>query len=162
MCYEVARLYTDGAFRASLDQAFEGDVKLRFHLAPPLLARRDKATGHLRKRAFGGWMLPLLRLLSKGRRLRGTVFDPFGHTAERRMERALIAEYEALVEALLASLSRDSYANAVHIAGMILEVRGFGHVKEQAVAKYRPMLAAALAEYPRGASTPDLELRRAG
>jgi len=145
--YEVARLYTEGAFAKSLGQAFEGKVKLTFHMAPPLFARRDRATGELRKRAFGGWMLPLMRLLTKGRRLRGTMFDPFGYTAERRMERRLINDYCALIETLVVRLDRANYAEAVRIAAMAMEVRGFGHVKEKAVAGYESAIANALAQY---------------
>lgn len=145
--YEVARLFTNGTFAASLGEAFEGKIELTFHMAPPLFARRDKATGELRKRAFGGWMLPMLRLMAKGRRLRGTMFDPFGYTAERRMERRLIADYEALIDTLLATLRRDNLAAATRIAAMALEIRGFGHVKEKAVARYELDVASAVAEY---------------
>src|SRR6185437_5059769 len=84
--YEVARLYTDGAFRQKLDRAFEGDYTLEFHLAPPLLAARDPLTGHLQKRSYGPWMLRAFALLARFKRLRGTALDPFGRTAERRME----------------------------------------------------------------------------
>ncbi|WP_246663742.1 DUF6537 domain-containing protein [Tardiphaga sp. vice278] len=84
--YEVARLYTDGGFRAKLDHQFEGKFKLQFHLAPPILARKDPTTGHLRKRAFGSWVLSVFKVLSSLRRLRGTPFDIFGYSAERRME----------------------------------------------------------------------------
>ena len=92
--YEVARLYTDGAFRPTLRQQFEGDFRLEFHLAPPLFAARDPDTGHLQKRSYGPWMLRAFALLARLKRLRGTALDPFGRTAERRMERRLIAEYE--------------------------------------------------------------------
>lgn len=160
--YEVARLYTDGGFAASLKNAFEGDVKLTFHLAPPLLAGRDKATGHLRKRAFGGWMLPVFRLLAKGRRLRGTRFDPFGYTAERKTERRLIADYEAMVDRLLARLSPANLAEAARIAALVLEVRGYGHVKEQAVAAYEPAVAAAIAAYEADSVFTGAEKRQAG
>lgn len=145
--YEVARLYTDGSFAKSLKNAFDGDVKLIFHMAPPVLAKRDKATGHLRKREFGAWMMPLFRVLARGRKLRGTRFDLFGYTAERKMERRLIADYEALVERLLARLTEANLSEAARIAGMILEVRGYGHVKEKAVVAYEPALATAIAAY---------------
>ena len=104
--YEVARLYTDGAFRDRLAAAFEGDLRLTFHLAPPVLARRDPVTGEPRKRTFGPWMWRALGLVAKLRFLRGTPFDPFGRTAERRMERRLIEEYFETVEELLARTSR--------------------------------------------------------
>ena len=100
--YEVARLYTEGTFAKALEEAFEGDVRLSFHMAPPLLARRDPVTGHPRKRHFGPWMLPLMRLLARAKRLRGTAFDVFGRTAERRMERRMMADYESLLDRLIA------------------------------------------------------------
>ena len=96
--YEVARLYTDGTFLGQLRQQFEGDYRLEFHLAPPLLADRDPATGHLKKRAYGPWMLKAFALLARLKGLRGTVLDPFGRSADRRRERALIGQYERVVE----------------------------------------------------------------
>lgn len=147
--YEVARLYTDGSFARSVNDAFEGDVKLTFHMAPPVLAKRDKATGHLRKLTFGGWMMPVLRILAKGRKLRGTRFDPFGYTAERKTERRLIGSYEALIERLLARLTRVNLSEAARAAALILEVRGYGHVKEKAIADYEAAVAAALQNYER-------------
>jgi indolepyruvate ferredoxin oxidoreductase len=116
-------------------------------MAPPVLAKRDEATGHLRKRAFGGWMMPLFRLLAKGRTLRGTRFDPFGYTAERKTERRLIADYEALIERLLARLTSANLSEAPRIAGLILDVRGYGHVKERAIAAYEPVVTAAMHAY---------------
>src|SRR5258707_10806395 len=95
---------------------FEGDYKLVFHLAPPLIAPRDPLTGELRKMRFVAWMLPVFRLLKSLRGLRGTAFDPFGYTAERRTERALIADYEADFERLLAKLSPANHAFAMKIA----------------------------------------------
>ena len=89
---------------------FEGDYRLVFHLAPPLIAPRDPVTGELRKMRFGAWMLPVFRLLKSLRGLRGTAFDPFGYTAERRTERALIAEYEADIERVLAKLSPANWS----------------------------------------------------
>jgi indolepyruvate ferredoxin oxidoreductase len=145
--YEVARLYTDGSFAKALEGSFEGNVKLRFHLAPPLLARRDKATGHLRKMSFGGWMLPAFRLLAKGKRLRGTRFDPFGYTAERRKERSLVGAYEQLIDRLITGLRPDRLDAATRIAGMVQDIRGYGHIKEAAIAKYEIATAKVLAEY---------------
>ena len=133
--YEVARLYTDGAFRQRLAAAFEGDLRLTFHLAPPLLARRDPVTGEPRKRAFGPWMRPVLGLVAKMRFLRGTPFDPFGHTAERRMERRLIEEYFETVEELLAGLRTGNLGLAVEIASLPELIRGYGHVKVRHVAE---------------------------
>ncbi|MBW7852590.1 MAG: indolepyruvate ferredoxin oxidoreductase family protein [Rhodospirillales bacterium] len=145
--YEVARLYTDGTFKAALGEAFEGDVKLKFHLAPPLLAKRDPHTGHLKKRVFGAWMLPAFRALAKLKGLRGTAFDPFGYGQERRMERRLIAEYEAVVAELLAGLSHDNHALAVEIAELPRKMRGFGHVKAKNVAEAKAREAELLAAF---------------
>ena len=114
--YEVARLYTERPSQPSSTSQFEGDYKLKFHLAPPLFAARDPKTGHLQKQEFGPWMLPAFRLLAKLKCLRGTAFDPFGHTAERKQERALIGEYEALVDELLAGLTAANHALAVELA----------------------------------------------
>ncbi len=131
--YEVARLYTDGAFVEKLHRQFEGDFTLEYHLAPPLLASRDPVTGALRKRAFGPWMLHAFRLLARLRRLRGTAFDIFGRTEERRMERRLIADYEAVVCELAAVLSPSNHALAVEIASLPERMRGFGHIKKRNV-----------------------------
>ena len=103
--YEVARLYSDPQFRKQLQDSFDGDYKLGVHLAPPLLSRVDPATGEPRKREFGPWIFPVLRALARLKGLRGTPFDPFGYTAERRMERRLIADYEREVEELLRRLT---------------------------------------------------------
>ena len=132
--YEVARLYTDGRFLADLERQFEGDFKLTFHLAPPLISRRDPETGELRKRDFGPWMMGIFRLLARLKGLRGTPFDPFGYTDERRRERQLIRAYEATLEALLAGLAAETHAAAVEIAGLPQSIRGFGHVKEKTIA----------------------------
>jgi indolepyruvate ferredoxin oxidoreductase len=143
--YEVARLYTRPEFREGLEAAFEGEYTLRFHLAPPLLARRDPATGRPRKIAFRGWMATALKGLAKLRFLRGTAFDPFGRTAERRAERQLIADYEATLEKLLRELSADTHTTAVEIAALPEEIRGFGPVKAEAIAKAKAREAALLA-----------------
>jgi indolepyruvate ferredoxin oxidoreductase len=127
--YEVARLYTDTDFLRRVADRFEGPYALRFHLAPPLLAERDPATGHLQKRVYGPWMLGAFRLLARLRFLRGTPFDLFGYTAERRAERRLVAEYEALLDEIVAALSPENHASAVALAALPLEIRGFGHVK---------------------------------
>jgi len=128
--YEVARLYTDPAFMAKIDGMFEGDVKLKFHLAPPIMAKKDK-DGHLIKQEFGPWMMKAFGVLAKFKGLRGTALDPFGHTAERKMERALVHEYRRTVEALLPKLGADNLAQAVAIASIPEDIRGFGHVKER-------------------------------
>ncbi|MGZ5130765.1 MAG: indolepyruvate ferredoxin oxidoreductase family protein [Caldimonas sp.] len=129
--YEVARLYTDGAFARQIAAQFEGDLKLEFYMAPPALVK-PKGSGRAaapKKRRFGPWLLPMLRLLARGKFLRGTPFDPFGRTEERKLERRLIAEYEARVDELLAGLAPDKVAVAVAIANVPASIRGYGHVK---------------------------------
>jgi indolepyruvate ferredoxin oxidoreductase len=128
--YEVARLYTDGAFLEELRARIEGDFRIEIHLAPPLLARRDPATGRPRKRAYGPWLLPLLGVLARCKGLRGTVLDPFGYTRERRAERRLIVEYEQTLRVLRESLSPGNHALAVQIAALPQQIRGFGDVKQ--------------------------------
>ncbi len=145
--YEVARLYTDGTFMAQLRQQFEGDYRLEFHLAPPLLAERDPATGHLKKRRYGPWMLKAFAVLARFKALRGTVFDPFGYSVERRRERALIGEYGRLVEELLQGLGHDSHALAVELARLPLEIRGFGHVQEANLSEVKRREAELLAAF---------------
>ncbi len=131
--YEVARLYTDGSFIKKLRQQFDGDFTLDYHLAPPLLARRDPATGEPKKRAFGPWMRHVFKLLTWLRPLRGTAFDIFGYTQERRMERRLIADYEAILRELSTSLSPENHALAIEIASLPAKMRGFGHIKARNV-----------------------------
>jgi len=143
--YEVARLYTNGAFEAEIAEHFEGPYRLRFHLAPPLFAPRDPVNGHLRKLEFGGWMLGAFRVLARCKRLRGTRLDPFGYTAERRFERGLIGEYEATIGDLLERLTLGNRDIALEVARLPLSIRGFGHVKEAAAerahARQRNLLA---------------------
>jgi indolepyruvate ferredoxin oxidoreductase len=134
--YEVARLYTDGRFVEQLKAQFEGDFSVKFNLAPPLLAKKD-AKGRLVKAEFGSWMWSAFKLLAKMKGLRGGAFDIFGYTEERKMERALIVEYRSMVEALAAGLTIGNHATAVELANLPEQVRGFGHVKEKAVATFR-------------------------
>ena len=136
--YEVARLQSDPAFRARIASQFEGDYKLNFHLAPPLLARPDPLTGKVQKMHFGPWMMTAFEVLARLKFLRGSALDVFGYTAERRTERALIGEYEALVDELLTRLGADNHALAVQLASLPDEIRGFGHVKERNLATTRP------------------------
>jgi indolepyruvate ferredoxin oxidoreductase len=143
----VARLYTDGAFTKKIEAMFEGDYKVKFHLAPPLLARPDPRTGEPRKMQFGPWMMLPFRVLAKLKFLRGTALDLFGRTAERRMERALIAEYEQTVATLLAGLTRDNHALAVEIASLPEAIRGFGHIKAKSVDAARAKQAELLQRY---------------
>ena len=133
--YEVARLHAEGAFQAGIERQFEGDYKVKFHLAPPLFASRDPKTGHLLKQEFGSWMLPVFKLLARFKFLRGTAFDPFGRTTERKVERALIGEYEALVDELLAGLSPSNHGLAVRLASVPDDIKGYGHVKDAHLVK---------------------------
>lgn len=145
--YEVARLHSAPEFRQQIAQAFTGETRLRFNLAPPVFARRDPATGHLRKREFGSWMMSAFSFLSRFKRLRGTMFDPFGHTAERRAERAMIIDYCAAIEQVSLALTPESLEAAIKIADLPDQVRGFGHVKEAAIRAYAAEMAAALAGF---------------
>jgi indolepyruvate ferredoxin oxidoreductase len=143
--YEVARLHSDPAFRQKIAAQFEGDYTLNFHLAPPLLARPDPVTGKVRKISFGPWMLRAFGVLARLKFLRGTALDVFGRTEERQMERALITEYETLVDELLSRLAADNHALAVELASLPEEIRGYGHVKARHVAAARTKQAALLA-----------------
>jgi indolepyruvate ferredoxin oxidoreductase len=135
--YEVARLYTDGSFQRQVAAAFEGDLKFEFHLAPPILGRKDPTTGQAKKTTFGPWMIRGFRALAGLKGLRGTAFDIFGHTMERREERALIGEYEALCRELIAGLNFDNHALAVALAALPEKIRGYGHVKAGNIVKTR-------------------------
>jgi indolepyruvate ferredoxin oxidoreductase len=144
--YEVARLHSDPAFLARIAAQFEGDFKLHYHLAPPLLARRN-ARGELQKRRFGPFTLTLFRGLARLKGLRGTAFDPFGHTEERKTERALIGEYRACIEELLTGLHAQNLAAAVEIARLPEQIRGYGHVKARHLAATRPVWATKMAAW---------------
>ncbi|MBR9971730.1 indolepyruvate ferredoxin oxidoreductase family protein [Magnetospirillum sulfuroxidans] len=137
--YEVARLYSDGSFAAALADHFQGWQRIEPHLAPPWFGSR--------KHRFGPWMLKLMKGLAQLKAVRGSWADPFGHTAERRMERALIGEYEDILDRLLARLNKDNHALAVSIAAIPQQIRGFGPVKATAVTKARAAVTAALGEY---------------
>jgi indolepyruvate ferredoxin oxidoreductase len=130
--YEVARLYTDGRFEKQLRDQFDGDFKINFNLAPPLLGGGTDALGRPRKRAFGAWMMPVFRLLANLRGLRGTAFDIFGHSADRKLERELIAAYEKDVAAVLAALSAVTLDTAIELLSLPDRIRGYGPVKEKA------------------------------
>lgn len=128
--YEVARLHTDPTFASKIENMFEGDYKIKFHLAPPLLAKKD-AKGHLIKQEYGSWMMGAFRLLAKLKFLRGGALDVFGYTAERKMERQLIIDYRNTIERLLSKLNADNLGKLVAIAAIPEEIRGYGHVKER-------------------------------
>jgi indolepyruvate ferredoxin oxidoreductase len=142
--YEVARLYVDTGFLERLKKEYGKSANVRFHLAPPVLSRGVDARGRPRKREFGAWMIPAFRLLASMRRLRGTKLDPFGLSRERRMERRLIGEFEQTLETLLQNLRPDNIEVATSIVDLYLEIRGYGPVKEQAIAEVRPKIERAL------------------
>lgn len=137
--YEVARLHADPAFRAQLKATFEDGAKLRYNLAPPLFSRRDPETGQLRKREFGAWVGTAFAVLARLKGLRGTLLDPFGHTAERKMERGLIDHYETLMGEVADALSGANHAAAVELASLPAQIRGYGHIKEANVEKVRAL-----------------------
>ncbi|HSV57706.1 MAG TPA: indolepyruvate ferredoxin oxidoreductase family protein [Variovorax sp.] len=126
--YEVARLYSNGEFREKLAEQFEGEVKLEFYMAPPMLSQPRNGQPPAKIR-LGSWMLPAMKWLAHGKRLRGSAFDLFGHTAERRLERALIEQFERRLDELAAQLSAENQKLAAQIAAVPLTIRGYGHVK---------------------------------
>jgi indolepyruvate ferredoxin oxidoreductase len=148
--YEVARLHASGDFRKKIEDMFEGDYRVVYHLAPPLLARKDPVSGEPRKMRFGPWMLPLFRILSSMRRLRGTALDIFGYSEERRTERALVREYEETLERLLSGLTPQNHALAVQIAAIPDEIRGFGYIKARNLAPARKKRDELLARFAAG------------
>jgi indolepyruvate ferredoxin oxidoreductase len=146
--YEVARLHVTSGFLARIAREHNGG-SLIFHMAPPLLARRDPQTGRLRKMRLGGWILPLLSLLARLKVLRGTWADPFGFTAERRAERGAIDDYERLIrERIIPELAAHNRTLAAEIASLPLSVRGYGHVKAVAAERAGVRLAELLARWP--------------
>ena len=147
--YEVARLYTDPTFIEQIKAQFDGAFTLRFHLAPPLLAKRN-ARGELVKRTYGPAMMRAFGLLSRLKFLRGTAFDPFGYTEERKIERRLIDDYRRIVEELTAGLSEKNHELAVQIAKLPEDIRGFGHVKARTLADTQAREAELLARYRAG------------
>ena len=128
--YEVARLYTDTSFVERVRSSFGGDnLRLEFHLAPPMLARRDAVTGEAKKMSFGPWLLKAFAVLAKFKFLRGTPLDPFGYTAERRTERQLVSEYMDGLDEIIEHLTPSNHGVAVALAVLPEKIRGFGHVK---------------------------------
>ena len=142
--YEVARLHADPNFRKKIETMFEGDYRVVYHLAPPLLTRKEE------KMRFGPWMLPVFKVLRNFKFLRGSALDPFGYTQERRTERALISEYEDTVARLLARLNSQNQALALEIAAIPDEIRGFGHIKARNLAPARKKWQELLARYEAG------------
>jgi indolepyruvate ferredoxin oxidoreductase len=152
--YEVARLYSDGDFAKRVAQQFEGDYKLVFHLAPPLTTQAE-SSGEPKKKAYGPWMMSAFRVLAKMKGLRGTVLDVFGRTEERRQERQLITDYEALIAEILPSLAAHNHAIAVELAAIPEHIRGYGHVKQRHIKTAKAKEAELVAKY-RGAKPPSV------
>ncbi|GLS31200.1 indolepyruvate ferredoxin oxidoreductase [Mesorhizobium albiziae] len=146
--YEVARLHMETGFLDELRRNFEGDFKVNYHLAPPLLPLGRDARGRPRKKQFGQWMQAPFRLLARMKGLRGTAFDIFGYTAERRMERDLIGWYEDLVATMLARLGESGPQAQLALARAPMDIRGYGPVKEEAVKKVKANVADMLAQKP--------------
>lgn len=140
--YEVARLQANPHFRQALAEQFDGDFRISYFLAPPLLSRVDSTTGRPRKIRFGAWAGRLFSVLQRLKILRGTAFDPFGYTAERREERTLIHEYRALVREAASLLTSSNLDAATKLVGAVMDVRGFGPVKHESMIAYRNQLPA--------------------
>jgi len=130
--YEVARLYTGEAFKRQLESTFTGKPKLKFHLAPPVFSKVDPLTGRPAKRRFGPWMMRLFGLLVRFKWLRGTAFDPFGHSEDRLLERRLLEDYEAVLDEIPQWLNPDTIGMAVELASLPETIRGYGPLKKQA------------------------------
>jgi indolepyruvate ferredoxin oxidoreductase len=144
--YEVARLFTDGGFEQLLREQFDGDFKISFNLAPPILGGAKDALGRPKKRAFGPWMIPVFKGLARMRVLRGSAFDIFGHSADRKLERELIASYEKDVADVLSHLSPATSEIAVELLSLPDRIRGFGPVKEKAVSDVKARHAQLVAD----------------
>jgi indolepyruvate ferredoxin oxidoreductase len=144
--YEIARLFSGEAFKRKLEETFEGNYRLRFSLAPTLLARTG-SDGRSAKTEYGSWIMPAFRTLSRFRRIRGTALDVFGWTKERQAERALIAEYRGLIEDLLPSLNIANLPLAVEVASVPQTIRGYGHVKLSCIEKARSRWQEQLSQY---------------
>src|SRR5262249_50930204 len=148
--YEVARLYTEGSFAEQIRNTFDGDRRrLRVHLSPPLLGPTDRA-GQPRKMTFGPWIFGVLRMLARLKGLRGTAFDIFGYTAERRTERALISDYEKMLEEVLSKVTPDNHHLAVGLVAIPEKIRGFGHIKMRNLAVAKADEAALLEQFRAG------------
>src|SRR5262249_17731753 len=132
--YEVARLYVDGSFAKKLSERFDGDYRLKFHLAPPIFAKRDKA-GRLRKQEFGGWMNYAVLLLARLKSVHGRSWDPFGRTAERRAERKLVEDYFAMIDQRVTALKPEQIPLLARLARIPETIRGYGHIKEESIQK---------------------------
>jgi len=149
--YEVARLHAETGFREKVEAQFEGDFTINYHLAPPIVAKKNDK-GELVKRKFGPSTFTLFKLLARLKGLRGTALDPFGRTEERRTERALIAQYRQTVEELLGRLTPANHALAVDIARVVEQIKGYGHVKEHNLVAARGQWEALLQQWRNGAA----------
>jgi len=149
--YEVARLYTNGHFEKQVASAFEGEnLRYEFHMAPPVLARKDPVTGLPQKMSFGPWMLKAMGALARFKRLRGTPLDVFGYTHERRTERQLIRDFEGVIEEIVTRLDAGNHAVAVGLASIPQKIRGYGHVKERNLKSAKAEEAGLLAKFRAG------------
>ena len=148
--YEVARLYTGKAFADQVAGSFSGDYTVKYHLAPPLFAKRDPETGHLRKSEFGSWVATVFEAIAALKGLRGTALDIFGYTHERRTERALITEYRTMIEDVLNGLTARNLPLAIDIAATPEHIRGFGHIKEANLASVKARQAELLKAWHAG------------
>jgi indolepyruvate ferredoxin oxidoreductase len=148
--YEVARLYSDTSFIERVKSSFDGKLSFEFHLAPPLLAKIDPATGEPKKKSYGPWMLTAFGVLKRFRFLRGTPFDPFGHSPERKSERRLVADYEALLATIVADLTPENHAAAVALAAIPEKIRGYGPVKQRHLAAAKAEEAALREQFRSG------------
>ena len=152
--YEVARLYASPAFAAALERQFTGDYSIAFHLAPPWLPGRRREGARPRKRRFGPWMMHVFRLLARLRGLRGTPLDPFGYSADRRLERELVRDYEARIDELIGELSPENHSLVLAIASIPEGIRGYGHVKRAHVEAAREKETELLQALSRGHAPP--------
>ena len=160
--YEVARLHTMHQFRSELASVFEDGYRIRYQLAPPLLARTDPLTGQPRKMEFGSWMGSVFKVLARLKGLRGTSIDPFGYTVERRLDRQLIKDYEARIEMILSGLNDERHALAVELARLPEQIRGFGHVRARNVAAARKGECKLTAEWRAVLVPPNQEVTQLG
>ena len=145
--YEVARLHTQSDFLTRIQNSFEGDFKVHYHLAPPLLGKRN-AKGEGIKQKFGPSMLLVFKLLARLKGLRGTAWDILGQTEERRTERALIAQYQSSVDTMLGQLKDSNHALALEMARIPEQIKGFGHVKARHLAVAREKWNQLKAQWP--------------
>jgi indolepyruvate ferredoxin oxidoreductase len=162
--YEVARLYTQTGFPDRMAGMFEGDWKPVFNLAPPIFAKRDPVTGVARKREYGAWMLHVFRVLARMKFLRGTALDVFGRTQERRHDRAILSDYDSLMDELCQSLTPDNHALAVELAALPEAIRGYGHIRARHIVHAEQRRAELIAQLHGGGAAPrpqDASIKRA-